>query len=476
MKNRVLFLFFCLSVFLTTALHAQNKTLGVGATTPNQNAALHVESPTNNQGFIMPRLTTAQRLAMSLASDDIGLLVYDRDLQEVVSWNGTEWADAGTFLSSDTTATLYVVNNGTIAASDVAGSAAILAETTNAFSAITGRIPASASGANAISGITRSTNTGSWAGYFDALTGTAVYGTTSSNAGGAIAPVGVYGESRGTGSLGGAFWIQNAANNFPALYTNTIGTGTSLSVNIDNSANTASALFAQTNGTGPAGHFEISNPSSGSAALFSTTQGTGAAFQAVTSTGFTSVYGRREGTAPGNAGLFEITDAANNYPALQANTAGDGNALNAQHTGANGDAIFAQKTGTAGGAGNFLISNSSNTTSALHGSTNATGGIGIAASNSANGLAFAIMNGGMRVNTADLRGMGATVSITQRAVAYLVDENTYTFDVSLTLNEGDIFYFVNTGASAATVNGIQVPPAPLAGKTLIYLGGALREF
>jgi hypothetical protein len=32
----------------TTYLFAQNKTLGVGTASPNPNAALHVESPTNN--------------------------------------------------------------------------------------------------------------------------------------------------------------------------------------------------------------------------------------------------------------------------------------------------------------------------------------------------------------------------------------------------------------------------------------------
>jgi hypothetical protein len=76
-------LFFMFLMAITAV--AQNKTLGVGVVTPNPNAALHVESPTANQGFIMPRLTTAQRTATSfvsaLAAVDNGLLVYDTDLK-----------------------------------------------------------------------------------------------------------------------------------------------------------------------------------------------------------------------------------------------------------------------------------------------------------------------------------------------------------------------------------------------------------
>ena len=67
----------CLFVNCTSLLFAQNKTLGVGVATPNPNAALHVESPTGNQGFIMPRLTSSQREAMIplLTAADKGLML-----------------------------------------------------------------------------------------------------------------------------------------------------------------------------------------------------------------------------------------------------------------------------------------------------------------------------------------------------------------------------------------------------------------
>jgi hypothetical protein len=298
--KKILLAGLCLIAFVSQS-QAQNKTLGVGTTTPNANAALHVESPTNNQGVIFPRLTTAQRLAMNsvLTTADEGLVLYDKDLDDIYTWDGTQWMEDRLFESSDANATIKVVNNGTIG-SDAAASAAVLAETTSAFSAITGRIPASASQANAISGITKSTDPGSWAGYFDALTGTAVYGTTASNVGGTLAPVGVYGESRGTGSVGGAFWINNPSNNYTALYANTTGTGSSLFTetstgyasihgnhtgangiaglfNIDNTGSTATAFRAETNGTGPAGNFVINNATSTAPALSLTHSGTGIA-------------------------------------------------------------------------------------------------------------------------------------------------------------------------------------------------------
>lgn len=73
-------------------------------------------------------------------------------------------------------------------------------------------------------------------GYFQANhdqgdAGTALFGTTNSNRGGVVAPVGVYGESTGTGSLGAAFRINNINNNFPAVYSETNGTGPALTAN-----------------------------------------------------------------------------------------------------------------------------------------------------------------------------------------------------------------------------------------------------
>src|SRR3954466_23469 len=100
-------LFMSASVITT---FGQNKTLGVGTPTPNPNAVLHVESPGNNQGIIIPRLTTAQRTAFTSAlnATDIGMIVFDTDLRSLTIWNGTGWdigSKVGVPIAVDNTAT-----------------------------------------------------------------------------------------------------------------------------------------------------------------------------------------------------------------------------------------------------------------------------------------------------------------------------------------------------------------------------------
>ncbi|HEX7414567.1 MAG TPA: tail fiber domain-containing protein [Bacteroidia bacterium] len=67
-KLLILALFFCgMGLFAQT-----NKSVGIGTTTPNQSAVLHLES--NNQGFIMPHLTNTQIIAITSPMN--GLIVY----------------------------------------------------------------------------------------------------------------------------------------------------------------------------------------------------------------------------------------------------------------------------------------------------------------------------------------------------------------------------------------------------------------
>jgi hypothetical protein len=66
--------------------------VGIGTTTPNAKAVLDLRSPGNNQGFLVPRLTTAQRNAMAGLSDqDNGLLVYDTNDQKFYYWQTSQW-------------------------------------------------------------------------------------------------------------------------------------------------------------------------------------------------------------------------------------------------------------------------------------------------------------------------------------------------------------------------------------------------
>jgi hypothetical protein len=91
--------------------------VGIGTATPNTKAVLELKSPVNNQGLLVPRLTTAQRNAIgSLTAQDHGLLVYDSDDQKFYYWQGSQWLplQAGTEVVQDlalTGSTLTITNN-----------------------------------------------------------------------------------------------------------------------------------------------------------------------------------------------------------------------------------------------------------------------------------------------------------------------------------------------------------------------------
>ena len=65
-------------------LSAQN--VGIGTTTPNASALLDVTSTT--KGVLLPRMTTAQRIAIT---GSVGLAVYDTDFKEFYYHNGITW-------------------------------------------------------------------------------------------------------------------------------------------------------------------------------------------------------------------------------------------------------------------------------------------------------------------------------------------------------------------------------------------------
>lgn len=79
-KTILLLLFF----FLTVLGNAQ---VGIGTVTPNASSVLDIVSTT--QGMLAPRMTTAQRIAISTPAD--GLFVYDTDLKSFYYYNITAW-------------------------------------------------------------------------------------------------------------------------------------------------------------------------------------------------------------------------------------------------------------------------------------------------------------------------------------------------------------------------------------------------
>src|SRR6478736_2748674 len=210
-------------IFISLVSFAQNKTLGVGVSSPNPNAALHVESPGSNQGFIMPRLTTAQRTGMAsqLTAGDNGLMLYDTDEKILYIWDGVTWkssqqvAQANTALLANKLVLPYkdsvtTAPNGTnlisLKYNNTATESVGLAlfenyNPNNNFNAL----------------FVRSFGLGG-AGYFRVLNpgslSPSLRGITDSNQPGAH---GVYGFTTGTGGSGGSFQITNAASTQPAL-------------------------------------------------------------------------------------------------------------------------------------------------------------------------------------------------------------------------------------------------------------------
>jgi hypothetical protein len=84
--KRILFLIPAIIVSFT-ALRAQTGNAGLGTTTPHPSAKFDIVS--DSLGFLCPRMTSAQRIAIS--NPAAGLLVYDSDAQSHWYFNGTAW-------------------------------------------------------------------------------------------------------------------------------------------------------------------------------------------------------------------------------------------------------------------------------------------------------------------------------------------------------------------------------------------------
>jgi hypothetical protein len=93
MSSKVYFLaaFLIFNMFLASG---QNS-VGIGIVNPNKNAVLDLVSQGNNQGLLVPRLTTAQRTANSfistLTNNENGLLVFDSNDNTFYFWQNSQW-------------------------------------------------------------------------------------------------------------------------------------------------------------------------------------------------------------------------------------------------------------------------------------------------------------------------------------------------------------------------------------------------
>jgi hypothetical protein len=94
--------------------------VGIGTTTPNSKALLDMDA--TDKGFLLPRLTTAQRntLGATLTVNEDGLIVYDKNDKLFYFWDGLAWIPYPQGIDTDQQ-TLTVVGNSLVLSSGSSG-------------------------------------------------------------------------------------------------------------------------------------------------------------------------------------------------------------------------------------------------------------------------------------------------------------------------------------------------------------------
>ncbi len=87
--NLTLTISFLIILFGQLIVHAQ---VGINTTTPDPSSILDITS--SNKGMLLPRLTTAQRTAISSPAN--GLIVYDTDFNSLFYYNSSSWVSLST--------------------------------------------------------------------------------------------------------------------------------------------------------------------------------------------------------------------------------------------------------------------------------------------------------------------------------------------------------------------------------------------
>ena len=96
-SNRLLIAASILLFLLTIAqwVNAQNVGINSNGATPDGSALLDINgNPANDKGFLMPRVTTAER-DNNITSPAVGLMVYNLDCNVINYYNGTVWVPIG---------------------------------------------------------------------------------------------------------------------------------------------------------------------------------------------------------------------------------------------------------------------------------------------------------------------------------------------------------------------------------------------
>ena len=71
--------------------YGQENSVGINTTTPNENAVLELVSPGQNQGFLVPRLSTLRRQQLEFTNAENGMMVYDINEGLFFFWKDGGW-------------------------------------------------------------------------------------------------------------------------------------------------------------------------------------------------------------------------------------------------------------------------------------------------------------------------------------------------------------------------------------------------
>jgi hypothetical protein len=84
-------IYLLLVMLITAGFAGAQNNVGIGTSTPDPNAILHVES--NSKGVLIPKLDAAERtsLGAGLNATNQGLLVFGPDTNQFWYWDGTQW-------------------------------------------------------------------------------------------------------------------------------------------------------------------------------------------------------------------------------------------------------------------------------------------------------------------------------------------------------------------------------------------------
>lgn len=94
-SNAFIFFGLLLGLLLMTLPAKSQRSVGIGTREPNENAALQIVAPGNDQGIMIPGLTTSERqnadFVSRLGATENGLLIFDSNEQRFYYWMTNRW-------------------------------------------------------------------------------------------------------------------------------------------------------------------------------------------------------------------------------------------------------------------------------------------------------------------------------------------------------------------------------------------------